>query len=234
MPPVQRHSLSVLAGLARRYTFQVVARADDEEALHEELDPDDPGVGWTAEAEEGAFDAEGVLVHPFRMFWSGYERGVVQVALARAGLPARLERESGEDDGCPGGLAVCSPDDTDDSDLARILRCFDELNRNGVVALASTGFTRSNGWDDVRDAALGRDDCWTSGASGARVLNAIFWVQQVHDAFDDRGNLGPRKLVLYWSGERDKIAAALRQSGLIVESPAQDDTAFVLRRPAAT
>ncbi|TDC97568.1 hypothetical protein E1292_36740 [Nonomuraea deserti] len=113
------------------------------------------------------------------------------------------------------GFVTCVAGGEVSSDLCRVVRAFDRLAEQGYFAEPDLWPTVSGAWQHVHEA----------GASA----KAVFWTTQAHTScFDARGDLVD-ELTLQWAGDRDLIAQVLSATGLVVESPQDAGTTFLLR-----
>ncbi len=166
-------------------------------------------IWWTRWA-QAAFDSAGVLLRPMLLRWHG-DRSRIQLEAVRAGLVPRIVGTEPYD---AGGVLVLCPDGADqETDLSALLAAFTTLRGRGCVALPLAGQAQSHGWEDV------------TGAQRSASQTAIFWHGQGHDAFDELAMLR-RPLMLYWRGNRERLAAGLRLHGFTVRVPEDENRAF--------
>ncbi|MEU8543006.1 hypothetical protein AB0C52_23975 [Streptomyces sp. NPDC048717] len=146
------------------------------------------------------FDDRGFLVRDLPFRWTRGMTSRIQSGFARFGLCALLDLGADEGDGRV--LAARSGQ----SDLCRIVKAFATLEGLGYIAEPDFSYTSSSGWSDVH------------GRQGENA-QAVFWNSQAHlDCFNDEGMLID-DLALQWSGDSETIAAALRETGLVIEIP---------------
>lgn len=180
-----------------------------------------------------AFSADGALLRDVDVRWRGGLPSEIQSVFAREGLVVGVPEEEPEDDDYeaamerlmaavhdtqgPGeGTVTCQvPGET--SDLCRIVRAFDDLAARGYVAEPALWPTTSGCWQRVAEMI-----------PDAESPKAVFWNTQSHEsAFDTRGDLTD-ELHLGWAGDRDEIAAALAATELLVKTPEDEGTTFIL------
>jgi len=183
----------------------------------EDFEPTDHGnasavLMWSRDASDVAFDDDGILQHALPMVWAGSQASV-QMAFAEGGLTVTIERDEEAREGYgESGKVILSPQSRSlDCDLLHVLRAFEKLNDEGVIALANAGYTASDGWSDV------------SGYDEDGGGTAAFWTEQKHDAFDDVGNLNAT-LFLHWKGNGAAIVESLRRSGLAVNDVPEESS----------
>lgn len=201
---------------------------------------------------DGHFDAEGTLVKDVQIAWKGAMTSKIQSLFARQGLVVRAsslpsgmvddetldamsdeERQKyadslmdgmvaaarGENRPDEGAVTCLAGDET--SDLCRIVIAFDRLTARGYIAEPDLWPTPSGAWEQVQERV-----------KPGKTRGAVFWTTQSHtDCFDDRGDL-VGGLYLQWSGDPAVIAEELGTTGLEVEVPEDEGTAFVIRRSA--
>lgn len=191
-----------------------------------DFDPQDQGaapafLAWTQEAAEGAFDANGVLVKDLPMRWGGSWPDL-QMAFAEQGLVPRLELADDCEDRLWGhGMLVLSTRSADvKNDLLSMLAAFEVLNSRGIVALANAGFTQSDGWTDVAEAAQTEE--------GEPDPSAIFWHAQKHD-FDGVGNLDGA-MRFHWRGDGEAILKGLREAGFEMAEVVNEGTCLEVKK----
>ncbi|SEG93001.1 SUKH-4 immunity protein [Nonomuraea solani] len=195
------------------------------------------------------FDADGTLVKDLPLSWRGGLPSRVQAVFAKEGLVVAVPGQSdrGEDYDAilemdPDELAkeadaameklfaaVHGLNEPEEgvvtclatgrrSDLCRIVRAFDDLATHGYLAEPDLWPTASGGWEHVYEST-----------KAGEPAKAVFWTTQQHtSSFDACGDLVD-ELALQWTGDRELIARALATTGLAVETPEDDSTAFFLR-----
>ncbi|MEO3873156.1 SUKH-4 family immunity protein [Nonomuraea sp. B12E4] len=183
-----------------------------------------------------AFSAEGALVQDVEVRWRGSMTSDIQSAFAWEGLVIRLPEQEPEDEDdfdfdaamerlLAAERGLLDPDEgtatllaaAEPSDLCRILRAFERLAAKGYVAEPALWPTTSGCWERV----YGRTEDVESPM-------AVFWNTQSHDsAFDVRGDLAG-ELHLGWVGDREEIAEALAETGLVLKMPENEGTTFIL------
>ncbi|MEV0698994.1 SUKH-4 family immunity protein [Saccharopolyspora sp. NPDC050389] len=192
------------------------------------------------------FDSDGSLVKDVNIAWRGGLTSRIQSVFAREGLVVSVP-EQGEDedddlleldadelrkrsdaamealfDSVHGlnkpkdGVVTCLATDRS-SDLCRIVRAFDRLAEHGYFAEPDLWPTPSGAWQQVH-----------AQTEEGESPKAVFWITQRHTVcFDARGDLVD-ELPLQWAGDRDVIAEALAETGLVVTVPEDDGSTFVL------
>lgn len=199
--------------------FALFTDLADEATFDPSLEHDAPGfVAWTAAAGRGAFDRAGTLTRPLVGIWAG-DGGHVQLAFARAGLSARVERDATprEGYGASGRLTVAPDADARPSDLRALLAAFAALEADDVVALTHAPITRSAGWEDVAERARGGP--------------AVFFTAQDLLALDAVGDLA-RPMHLAWRGDATRVVQALEAAGLAARAPASEGETITVTAPA--
>ncbi|MFD1546367.1 SUKH-4 family immunity protein [Nonomuraea guangzhouensis] len=181
-----------------------------------------------------AFSADGAQHRDVDVRWRGGLPSEIQSLFAREGIVVRVpEDEPEEEDDFdaamerlmaaahgpqePGEGTVTCLATTETSDLCRIIRAFERLAAKGYVAEPALWPTTSGCWQRVAER--------TEDMESPR---AVFWNTQSHDtAFDASGNL-VGELYLGWAGDHEEIAAALAETGLAMQVPADKGTTFIL------
>lgn len=190
---------------------------------------------------DGFFAEDGGLVEDVPMSWRDVLPSRIQSVFAGVGLVVRVpeQRPDDEDDddldfdaamealraAAEGrtapeeGVVTCLATDRS-SDLCRIVAVLDRLRAHGYVAEPDLWPVSSGAWQQVQERT-----------AAGEPTRAVFWITQEHTrCFDDRGDL-VEDLHLQWAGDRDLIAITLADTGLAVQTPDEDWTAFLLRRP---
>ncbi|NYD48416.1 hypothetical protein BJY14_004399 [Actinomadura luteofluorescens] len=181
-----------------------------------------------------AFSTEGALLRDVDVRWRGGLPSEIQSVFALEGLVIHVPEDEPEVDddyeaamerlmaavndteGPDEGTVTC-PVPAETSDLCRIMRAFEDLTGKGYVAEPALWPTTSGCWQRVAERT-----------QDAESPKAVFWNTQSHDdAFDTRGDLAG-ELFLGWAGDREEIAAALAETGLVVKTPGGKGTTFIL------
>ncbi|MFI6741582.1 SUKH-4 family immunity protein [Nonomuraea sp. NPDC050451] len=196
------------------------------------------------------FTPDGALADDVPLAWRGGLPSNIQAAFAREGLVVSVPGQAGQEDDYDAllemdadelakhsdalmdsliasvhglnkpeeGVVTCLAADRS-SDLCRISAAFDRLAAHGYLAEPDLWPTASGAWQQVHEAA----------AAAGQPPRAVFWTTQSHTtSFDTYGDLVD-ELVLQWAGDRELIAQALAGTGLEVEVPEHESTAFLLR-----
>ncbi|MFG3138690.1 hypothetical protein ACGFZA_21055 [Streptomyces sp. NPDC048211] len=171
-----------------------------------ETSHNDPTIG-IPENYEQYFDDEGTLARDLPFEWGHGMPSRIQVEFARKDLCATLDLSADEGDG------RILADRSGQSDVCRLIKAFATLEGLGYIAEGDFAYTNSSGWSDVHERQTGS-------------VQAVFWNSQAHlDCFDNEGTLID-DLPLQWAGDPDVIAAALRETGLMIEIPEISEMAF--------
>ncbi|SEG88779.1 SUKH-4 immunity protein [Nonomuraea solani] len=184
-----------------------------------------------------AFSADGALLRDVDVRWRGGLESEIQSAFAWEGLVVHVPEDEPEDDDEsfdaamerlmaaangpqePGeGIVTCLAA-AETSDLCRILRAFERLAAKGYVAEPALWPTTSGCWERVAERT-----------ADGEPPRAVFWNTQSHDsAFDTKGDL-VGELYLGWAGDPEEIAAVLAGTELVVKTPEDEGTTFILAR----